>query len=138
MDDTRIKIMTDKYRQQLNRKIEETLGRAWQDWSAQAVELHVLRVDAENRRKEGRGFYKMDENNIQTLREDLTEEYHTLAKSHTAAIDQLLEEFNDDQMMFRLGAETYEEERLTAMTNRAPTTDDHEVEPTTTTTIEER
>ena len=56
MDDTRIKILIDKYGQQLTKKIEETLGRAWQEWSAQAAELHVLRVDGENRRKEGRGF----------------------------------------------------------------------------------
>ena len=53
----------------------------------------------------------MDENNIQTLREDLTEEYHNLAKSHITAIEQLLEEFNDDQMMFRLEVEAYEEEQ---------------------------
>ena len=76
MNETRIKILIDKHREQLNRKIEETLGHAWQEWSSQAVELHVLRVDAENERKECRGFYKMDENNIQLLREDLTEEYH--------------------------------------------------------------
>ena len=73
----------------------------------------------------------MDENNIQLLREDLTEEYHTLAKSYTAAIERLLEEFNDDQMLFRLEAEAYEEERLATMANRAPTTD--EAEPTATT-----
>ena len=53
MDDTRIKILIDKYRQQLTKKIEETLDRAWQEWSAQAAELHILRTDAENRRKEG-------------------------------------------------------------------------------------
>ena len=108
----------------------------WQEWSAQATELHILRADAENRRKEGQGFYRMDDTSIQTLREDLTEEYHTLAESHTATIEQLLEEFNDDQMMFRLEAEAYEEERLATMTNRAPTTDDHKPEPTTTNTTE--
>ena len=126
--------MIDKYRQQLNRKIEETLARVGQEWSAQAVELHVLRADAENLRKEGRGFYKIDENNIQTPREDPTEEYYNLVKSHIAAIEQLLEEFNVDQMMFRLEAEAYEEERLAAIANIAPTTGDHEVEPTTTNT----
>ena len=52
MDDTRIKILIDKYRQQLTKKIEETLGRAGQAWSAQAAELHILRADAENQRKE--------------------------------------------------------------------------------------
>ena len=40
--------------------------------------------------------------------------------------------------MFRLEAEAYEEECLATMTNKAPTTDDHEAEPTTTTTTEAR
>ena len=66
----------------------------------------------------------MDENNIQILREDSIEEYHKLAKSHTTAIKQFLEEFNDDQMMFRLEVKAYEEERLAAMANRAPTTNE--------------
>ena len=57
----------------------------------------------------------MDEINIQILRENLTEEYHNLAKSHTATIEQLLEEFNNDQMMFLLEVEAYEEERLATM-----------------------
>ena len=52
MDDTRIKILIDKYCQQLTKKIEETLRHAGQAWSAQAAELHILRTDAENQRKE--------------------------------------------------------------------------------------
>ena len=39
------------------------------------------------------------------------------------AIEQLLDEFNDDQMLFRLEAGAYEEECLATMANRAPTTD---------------
>ena len=62
----------------------------------------------------------MDEASIQTLRADLTEDYHTLVKSHTAAIEQLLEDFNDDQMMFRLEAEAYEQERLAAIQTSPP------------------
>ena len=37
----------------------------------------------------------MDENSIQILREDLTEEFQALAKTHTTAIEQLLEELID-------------------------------------------
>ena len=105
MDKTRIKAVITKHRQRFNSKIEQTLACAWQEWSTQAAKLQVLRADAENRWKERRGFYKMDENSIQLLREDLTEEFHALAKSHTAAIEQLLEEFYDDQMLFRLEVE---------------------------------
>ena len=63
----------------------------------------------------------MDEASIQNLRADLTEDYHTLVKSHNAAIEQLLEDFNDDQMMFRLEAEAYERERLAAIQTSPPT-----------------
>ena len=52
----------------------------------------------------------MDENSIQLLREDLTEEFHALAKPRTMAIEQLLEDFNDDQMLFRLEVEAYKQE----------------------------
>ena len=50
----------------------------------------------------------MDEASIQNLRVDLTEDYQSLAKSHTAAIEQMREDFNDDQMLFRLEAEALE------------------------------
>ena len=56
----------------------------------------------------------MDENNIQILHKDLTEEFHALAKTHTTAIEQLLEDFNDDHMLLRLESEAYECERLQA------------------------
>ena len=138
MGDTCIKILIDKYCQQLTKKIEETLRHAGQAWSAQAAELHILRADAENRRKEGRGFYKMDEHSIQTLRADLTEDYHNLVKSHTAAIKQLLEEFNDYQMMFLLEAKAYEQERLAALKNGAPTPTDHNDKPPIANTTEAR
>ena len=71
----------------------------------------------------------MDEASIQTLRADLTEDYHALVKSQTAAIEQLLEDFNDDQMMFRLDAEVYEQERLAAIQTNVPTPTDHDDQP---------
>ena len=99
MDELRIRLLIEKHRQQLTRKVEEAFSRA----------------GTENRRKEGRGFYEMDEASIQTLRDDLTMDYQSLVKSHTAAIEQLLEDFNDDQMVFRLEAEALERERLAAI-----------------------
>ena len=106
MDETHIRVLIKKHRQQLTRKVKETFSRVGEEWAAQAAELHILRANAQNRQKEGRGFFKMDEASIQTLRADLTEDYQSLAKSHTAAIEQLLEDFNDDQMVFRLAIPT--------------------------------
>ena len=130
MDETRIKVLIEKHRQHLTRKVEETFSRAGKEWAAQAAELHILRADAENRRKEGRNFYKMDEANIQNLRADLTEDYHSLAKSHTVAIEQMLDDFNDDQMLFRLETEALERERLAAIPTSPPmATEQTEVPP---------
>ena len=82
----------------------------------------------------------MDENSIHLLHEDLIREFQALARSHTTAIEQLLEDFNDDQMLFRLEAKAYEHERLhaecqatIATQNTAPTTEERTSEPTTTT-----
>mgnify|MGYP000364907296 CR=1 FL=1 len=47
----------------------------------------------------------MDDNNIQMIREDLTEDFHALADAHTKAIGTLLEEFNDDQMLLMIETE---------------------------------
>ena len=82
----------------------------------------------------------MDGNNIHLLREDLTKEFYALAKSPTTEIEHLLEDFNDDQMLFRLEAKAYEHERLhaecqatIATQNTAPTTEERTSEPATTT-----
>ena len=90
-----------KQRQLLNRKIDETLDAGWKAWSAQAAELQVLRADAENRQKEGKGFLKMDKNNIALVREDLEEDFCALADGHIRAITALLEEFNNDQILLK-------------------------------------
>ena len=149
VDATRMQILIDEHRNLLNRRVEEAFQRAGEEWAAQAAELHVLRADAENRRKEGRGFFKMDEASVQNLRDDLTEDYLSLVKSHTAAIEQLLEDFNDDQMGFRLEAEALEQENLATPPTSPPSATEQTValpsegltttaqEVTTTTTNEE-
>ena len=39
------------------------------------------------------------------IREDLTEDFRALADAHTKAVDTLLEEFNDDQMLLMIETE---------------------------------
>ena len=45
MDETRIRILIDKQRQHLTKKVEETLGRAGEEWAVEAAELHILRAE---------------------------------------------------------------------------------------------
>ena len=56
----------------------------------------------------------MDENNIQMVWEDLTEDFQALAKIHTTEIGNLLKEFNDDQLLLLIETEQAFEETLSA------------------------
>ena len=47
----------------------------WKEWSAHVAELQVLQAYAENRAKAGDNFYKMDEESIVTVREDLSDDF---------------------------------------------------------------
>ena len=39
--------------------VKESMDKGWKTWSAQAAELQPLRVDRENRKAQGQGFFKM-------------------------------------------------------------------------------
>ena len=107
MGETKVKALVAKHLLKLNQKVEEALARGWNEWVPQAAELHVFRAYAKNQKKEGRGFYKMDENSIQILREDLTEKFQALARTHTTAIRNLLKEFNNNQLLLTIETEGY-------------------------------
>ena len=78
------------------------------------AELQILWADVENCKKEGCGFYKMDENNIQLLWEDLTDKFHAhaLAQMHTTGIGTLRKEFTDEQLQLAIDLDKYEREWL--------------------------
>ena len=82
MGEARVKALVFKHWKKLIAKVEAALSQGCNEWATQAAELQIFRVDAENGKKEGRGFYKMDENSIQILREDLTEKFQALARTH--------------------------------------------------------
>ena len=46
----------------------------WADWAQQATELHTYRTDQENKRNKGQRFYKLNEDNIATIWEDLVKD----------------------------------------------------------------
>ena len=62
--------------------MKAALDKGWMAWAMHEAELHTYRVDWENRRKEGRGFYKLNEESIAAVREDLTQHYRMLADQH--------------------------------------------------------
>ena len=73
------------------------MDKGWEAWAAQAAELHTYRADWENRKKEGRGFYKLSEETVATVREDPAKDYRELAEQHSQELAQLLDNFGESQ-----------------------------------------
>ena len=84
-------------REKFTAQIKAAMDKGWEAWAAQAAELHTYRADWENRKKEGRGFYKLSEETVATVREDLAKDYSELAERHSEELTLILEEFGEGQ-----------------------------------------
>ena len=71
------------------------MEKVWKEWSQQAIELQTLRADAENRKKAGDKFYKMDEESIVNIREELSEDFFAFAEVHLKEVRGLVEILDD-------------------------------------------
>ena len=56
--------MLYSHRNKFLHELREAVERGWSDWAKQAAELHTFRADHENRVKEGKGIYKLNEEGI--------------------------------------------------------------------------
>ena len=80
------------------------------DSEQQAVELQTLRAYVENQEKVGDFFYKMDEEIVVTIWEELSGDFFSLAESHLGAVRRLVERLDDDHLGTQLQFERYERE----------------------------
>ena len=108
----RIKLIMSCWSTRAQASINESTEKLLKEWSQQAAELQTLRVDAENRRKTGDKFYKMDEESIVTIHEELSEDFFALAEEHLKEIRGLVERLDDGQLATQLELEKYEQDRL--------------------------
>ena len=72
------------------------------------MELHTFQADQQNQRREGWRFYKLDQESVTTLQEDLANDHHALAQAHSQEIQGLLDEYGDAQLQMEVGQEAYE------------------------------
>ena len=84
----------------------------WRAWLAQAAKLQTYIANEENPRKDWKWFYKMDENSISIIREELIEDFYSLDQIRLKEIKKLHENFEDDQIQFAIKLETYEKEHV--------------------------
>ena len=90
-----IKNLLETKRKRFMEQLQAVLNRGWAKWAKQSIELRTYRADQENQQKDGKGFYKLNEESIDTVCEDLTQDYQALDDRHSKEIVQLLEEFGD-------------------------------------------
>ena len=76
----RIRHIMSAWQDRTSTRINACSARLWKEWSQQAVELQTFREDAENRKKAGDNFYKMDEESIVTIREELSDDFFVLGR----------------------------------------------------------
>ena len=99
----RIWLIMSAWRNRAQTSINECSEKVWKEWSQRAAERQTLRVDAENRMNEK--FYKMDEESIVTIREELSEDFFALAEVHLKEVRGLVEVLDDGQLDTQLQLE---------------------------------
>ena len=92
----KVHIILQTNREKFSAQLKIAMDKGWMSWAAQVAELHTYRADWENR-KEGRGFYKLSDETVSTVHEDLAKDYRELAEQHSEELAQLLDDFEESQ-----------------------------------------
>mgnify|MGYP000067080054 FL=1 len=78
-----IRIILQTNREKFSAQLKTAMDKGWEAWAAQTAELHTYRADWQNRKKEGRGFYKLSDETVTIVREDLAKDYRELVEQHS-------------------------------------------------------
>ena len=76
-------------------KIKNCSVTVWNHWPKQAGALSS-HGDVENRKKVGDNFYKMDEESIITIQEELSDDFYALTETQLEVVQKLIDGFGDD------------------------------------------
>ena len=99
-----------RHKGETRKMLSESLDKGWKAWSMQATELQLLRASHENRKRQGLGFIKMDESSINMVWEELANDIYELTANHMEEINQMVDEFEDQQIMTTMQLDAYETE----------------------------
>ena len=91
----RIRDLVLTWRVRTKKMVEESLVQWWSKSAKQATELQLLRADAENRRKDDDDFYKLDVEKIVAIREELLDDFLSLAGEQLAAVRRLVDQLHE-------------------------------------------
>ena len=91
--------------------VNESIDKGWKTWSAQASELQLLRADRDNRKAQGQGFFKMSEEAISTIQEDIAKDLYEMAACHREELSRMMQEFDKHNIDTVVQFDAYEAER---------------------------
>ena len=77
-------------------------------WSAQTTKLQLSQSNKDNKKAQGQGFFKMTEEDISTVQEDLAQDLYEQASSHREEITRLMEEFDAHDIDTSVKLDKYE------------------------------
>ena len=100
--------------------VNESLEKGWRTWSAEAAELQLLRGDRDNQETQGSGFFKMSEEAMAVMQEDLAHDLYELETSHREEITRLMEEFDALDIDTSVKLDDYERKRRQQTTELGP------------------
>ena len=80
----------------ITERLEECSVAIWKEWLAQVAKLQVLWAYVGNRAKVEDNLYKMDEESIITIREELFDDFQAIAQVQMKEIRKILEAFEDN------------------------------------------
>ena len=110
MGEEKVRGILTQHNQKMKEMMTDSLNEGWKTCSKQALELQLLRVDHDNRKQQGQGYFKMDEDAINTLPQELANDIYELATSHREGITQFLEELHGQQIETTVKVDGYEKE----------------------------
>ena len=108
----RLPMGEEKIRHKLNtmKLVTESMDKGWKTWSAQAAELQLLRTDRDNWKAQGEGFFKMTEEAISTLQEDIAKDLYDIAACHQEEVSRIMHEFDKHKIDTIVQLEAFEVE----------------------------
>ena len=92
----RIQFIVQAWRNKTKRLIDDSSVQWWAKWAKHTTELQLLRVDAENRQKDGDDCYMLTKEDFTAVKDELADDFVTLADEQLAVVRQLVPQLDDD------------------------------------------
>ena len=112
MGTERIRTLLHTHMGRFEKQLTEALAKCWARWTQQAAELHTFRADHENETKARKCFFKLNNESIAAVREDLAPDYQVLADRHSEEVVKLLEEYGMAELEIARQLQENEADRL--------------------------